>query len=159
MALPQNAKVAKTFNQKHKSKFDDDHNFQVIIAPGAVKRARWGLIHGFTTFSSDFVSVVALAQFFGLFPFVGVFARKHSDVRFKWTSFRVAHASLWIASVLVFIYVEFLSLSRQGTLNAKNISWVYRTFSMSHISIKYLFHPPRRDHLLYHSNHDRNFVS
>lgn len=40
MALPQNAKVAKTFNQKHKSKFDDDHNFQVIIAPGAVKRAR-----------------------------------------------------------------------------------------------------------------------
>jgi hypothetical protein len=38
MALPQNAKVLKSFNQKRKSKFDDDNNFHVIIAPGAVKR-------------------------------------------------------------------------------------------------------------------------
>lgn len=37
MALPQNIQVLKSFNQKRKSKFDDDHNFHVIIAPGAVK--------------------------------------------------------------------------------------------------------------------------
>lgn len=35
MALPQNTKVAKNSNRKRQNKSDDDHNFHVIVAPGA----------------------------------------------------------------------------------------------------------------------------
>jgi hypothetical protein len=40
MALPQNERAVKSFNQKRKSKFDDDHNFHVIIAPGKAEQLR-----------------------------------------------------------------------------------------------------------------------
>lgn len=37
MALANNIQVVKSFDQKRKSKSEDDHNFHVIIAPGDKK--------------------------------------------------------------------------------------------------------------------------
>jgi hypothetical protein len=73
----------------------------------------------------NFLSVLAIAQFFGLFPFVGVFSKSINKVQFRWASFRVFHSSFWLASAIAFMYLEILQLSRHGTLNAKSISWVY----------------------------------
>lgn len=47
MAFPQqNVKVVKSFNQKRRSKFDDDHNFHVIMAPGTSKNTISAIIFG-----------------------------------------------------------------------------------------------------------------
>lgn len=67
---------------------------------------------------------MAVAQFFGLFPIVGVFSRSIKSVAFKWTSFRVVHSLLWLGSVLLFMALELRSLSRADNLNAKSSSWV-----------------------------------
>lgn len=119
MALPQNLQVAKSFNQKRKSKFHDDNNFHVIIAPGAVQNryGRRSLLYPKHTFS-----VLALAQFFGLFPFNGVFKRNTSNVEFKWISLRTFHSVFWLVSGFTFLYLELLQVSRYEHLNVKNIS-------------------------------------
>lgn len=56
MALPQNTKViVRRFRQKRKSKFDDDNNFHVIIAPGVVKHSRCrNLMHNHLSFVFQF---------------------------------------------------------------------------------------------------------
>lgn len=40
MALAKHDKVVKSFNRKRKNEFHDDHNFHLIIAPGAVQQHR-----------------------------------------------------------------------------------------------------------------------
>lgn len=109
------ARVEKSLN--HKNKFED-HNFHVIIAPGEVK---WRLSSLLITENFSF-SVLALAQFFGFFPFIGVFAKNVKNVMFKWKSIRVVHSLFWLFSAVAFTFLELLRLSREGKINPKNIS-------------------------------------
>lgn len=116
MALPQTIKVLKSCNQKRERKYDDGHNFHVIVAPGAV--AYFQSKHHI----NRLILVLALAQLCGLFPFVGVFSRNIKDVHFKRYSFRAIHAALWLVSAVIIAYLSVVRLSKEGTLNAKNIS-------------------------------------
>jgi Trehalose receptor len=74
------------------------------------------------SFLNIFFAVLAMAQFFGLFPFVGVFARNIKKVQFKWISLRTIHSSFWLASALTFAFLELSMVTKYQELNAKNIS-------------------------------------
>lgn len=63
-----------------------------------------------------------MAQFFGFFPIVGVFAKDLKNVKFKWKSLRVVHTTAWLVSAFMFTALELLQLSNEGNLNAKSIS-------------------------------------
>lgn len=119
MALPNNAKIEKSFNQKRKSRFHDDNNFHVIIAPGAVQKQFWS---SSVLFNPHIFSVMALAQFFGLFPVSGILKRNIRKVEFKWMSVRAFHSVFWLVSGSTFAFLEILQLSRYEHLNPKNIS-------------------------------------
>lgn len=71
---------------------------------------------------AKFLSVLALVQFLGFFPFSGVLQKKIDSVHFKWLSFRVLHSVIWLISGIFFAYLEFRNVSRFSGLNPKNIS-------------------------------------
>lgn len=66
--------------------------------------------------------VLAVAQFFGLFPVVNVFSKNVDKIRFKFVSLRTLHSSMFIAGATFFAVLETLNLYQQKGLNPKNIS-------------------------------------
>lgn len=70
------------------------------------------------------ISVLALVQFLGFFPFSGVLQQKVDFVNFKWLSFRVFYSVAWLISGLFFIYFEIIRVANFEKLNAKNLGWV-----------------------------------
>lgn len=122
MALPQNTNVEKSFNEKRKSQFHDDNNFHSTIAPGAAENVT-AVVHW--VYITHLISVVALAQFFGLFPIKGIFKKSFRNLEFKWISVRAFHSTLWLLSAFTLTYLEILRVSRDEKLNPKSISWVW----------------------------------
>jgi hypothetical protein len=66
--------------------------------------------------------VIAVAQFFGLFPVVNVLNKDVNKIRFKAISLRTFHAMAWLVSAAVFSVLETLHLYNLDNLNPKNIS-------------------------------------
>jgi len=114
MVLVQNHRNSKAFQLTNA--VNEKEDFNTIIAPG---------LKAFEThniFSIHYFVVLAIAQFFGLFPVVNIFAKQSSNIHFKWLSFRMIHSTLWMASGAVFFYLELRRTLRDNELNAKNIS-------------------------------------
>ena len=117
MALPPpNKEAVKSFNQKRKSKFDDDHNFHLVIAPGE-KNKRYKFYH--PKISS--FAVLTLAQFFGQFP-IRLLSKDAKNVCFKWMTLQVVFSCFWLSSASTFVYLELRQISYYDDLNPKNIS-------------------------------------
>jgi hypothetical protein len=66
--------------------------------------------------------VVALANFFGIFPLTSIFSANSDNVKFKLASFRAIHGVLFIISAIIFLYLEVSRVSKEEALNAKTIS-------------------------------------
>lgn len=66
--------------------------------------------------------MIALAQFFGIFPVVSIFNSDISKIKFKILSIRTLVSILWIASAIAFLYLELARLLKYEAINAKSIS-------------------------------------
>lgn len=65
--------------------------------------------------------MIAVAQFFAMFPIIGIFSKNYENIKFKLLSIRTLHSLLWLISVMLFLYFEINRVKHQLTLNAKTI--------------------------------------
>lgn len=104
------------FKLKGSKNRKDDTRFHIVVVPGL----KLNLCKKYKDIHKNIFSAIAVAQFFGLLPIVGIFSKNINDMKFKLISFRTLHTSLWFLSAMIFLYLELVRMANDKNLNAKS---------------------------------------